>query len=280
LSTFSGATIYGTSFTSNPPPVGTSIVLGGATAAITSTSVADFAAGQVTATLRGTTVSGGITYPVFDLTIPALSLTAANVHGDGTVLTLADGGKITSAVATMTYTLLGFWGYVPASGSTSYLGEVVTGYGTAPAAVPTTGSASYTGTGGVAGAYFVPSGTGSIQAGTLSGDVNLNVDFAGNTATGSLTNMQAKAAGASTTTPWNDVSLAGTLSRGTSNVTLAGQTATTGNSGAAGFSSNAKGAFNAALYGPTAQEVAGTWNLSESTSDGGKAAFGAFGGHQ
>ena len=278
FSTFSGTSL-GTNFTTNPPPIGNSIPLGGAAAAITSTSVGNFAVGQVTGTYRGTVTSGGVTVPVFDLSIPSLALTATNVRGDATTVTLADGGKVSAGFATLNYTLLGVWSYIPASGSTTYLGQAVTGYGTAPGSVPTSGSATYTGVGLVNGAYAVPSGTNAIQLGTVNGDASLNVNFAGNTMTGNFTNMQAKAAGATTTTPWNDVALAGTLTRGTSDVTFSGQTTTTANTGTAGLSAAARGTFSGALYGPTAQEIGGGWTLSE-TGGGGKTAFGTFGAKQ
>jgi hypothetical protein len=70
------------------------------------------------------------------------------------------------------------------------------------------------------------------------------------------------------------------LTRGTTDVTLGGQTSTNTNTGPAGFSNLAHGNFDGALYGPTAQEVAGAWVLSETTTGGGKTAFGTFGGHQ
>ena len=180
----------------------------------------------------------------------------------------------------MNYTLVGAWSYIPASGNTAYLGQVVTGYGTSPAGVPSSGSATYTGTGTAIGAYAIPAGTNAIEKGTKSGDVSLTVNFASNTANGSLTNMNAKAAGSSTTTPWNTVSLSGTLIRGTGDVTMNGQTSTGTNSGPAGFSNTAHCNFTGALYGPAAQETGGMWTLSESTTAGGKAAFGTFGAHQ
>jgi len=278
IATFSGASL-GTSFTSNPPTIGASFPVGSTTVAITPTSVANAAPGTITATWRGTVVSGGLTFPVLDLSIPSLSLTAANVRGDVTPVTPAGGGTLVANIGSMDYTLLGVWNYTPASGSTSYLSHVVTGYGTAPGSVPATGTATYTGGGRVNGAYAVPSGTGTIQLGTVNGNVSLNVNFAGNTLTGGFSNMTAKAAGSSTTTPWNDVSLSGTLARGANSVTLDGSVTTPGNTGPAGFSSAATGAFHGAFYGPTAQEVGATWFLSES-GGGGKAAFGNFGAHQ
>jgi hypothetical protein len=113
------------------------------------------------------------------------------------------------------------------------------------------------------GAYAVPSGTNAIAPGTLSGDVSLNVNFANNTANGSLTNMKAQAVGSSTTTPWNDFSLSGTLIRGPNDVGMSGPTSTSGNAGPAGLSSAAHGSFSGALYGPAAQEVAGGWNRKQ-----------------
>ena len=276
---FSGGP-FGTSFTSNPPTPGTSFPLAGATVAITPTSVANFDTGQVTATYRSTVATGGVSFPVFDLSIPSLSLTAANLRGDGTEITLADGGKVSAAVGTMSYTLLGVWSYLPASGNKFYLGQVVTGYGTPTGGVPTSGTANYSGTGAVIGAYAVPSGTNAFELGTLNGDVSLNVNFASNTTAGSFTNMNAKAAGSATTTPWNNLSLSGTLTRGANAATLNGPITTTSSTGTAGFSSAAHGNFSGVLYGPTAQEVGGTWSLSETTTGGGKAAFGTFGAHQ
>ena len=278
LATFSGTSL-GTNFTTNLPPVGSALPLGGSTVITTPTSVASFTAGQITATWRGTVTSGGLTWPVIDLSIPSLSLNATNLQGDGTTLTLADGGKVNAKFNGLTYTLLGGWSYTPANGNTSYIGHVVTGYGTAPASVPTSGNATYTGTGGVVGAYFVPSGTTAIQAGTVNGDVTLNVNFASNTTNGSFTNMTATPIGG-TPTPWNTITLTNqSMTRGTSAVTFESSASTTANTGAAGFSAAATGAAHGTFYGPTAQEVGGTWFLNE-TAGGGKTAFGTFGAKQ
>ena len=278
VATFSGTSL-GTNFTNNLPPAGSALPLGGSTVITTPTSVASFTAGQITATWRGTVTSGGLTWPVIDLSIPSLSLNATNLQGDGTVLTLADGGKVNAKFSGLTYTLLGGWSYTPANGNTSYVGHVVTGYGTAPASVPTSGNATYTGTGGVVGAYFVPSGTTAIQGGTLHGDATLNVNFASNTANGSFTNMTATPLGG-TATPWNTVTLTNqSMTRAASGVTFLSTASTTANTGPAGFSAAAAGAANGAFYGPTAQEVGGTWFLNETTG-GGKTAFGTFGAKQ
>ena len=156
--------------------------------------------------------------------------------------------------------------------------------------MPSTGTANYTGNpnvaggGGVVGAYFVPSGSGSIQAGVLTGNVNMSVNFTANTTTGSFSNMTAKAAGSTTTTPWNNINLSGSLTRNPGGATITGNTSTTGapsGAGAAGFSSSAIGGFSGMLYGPTGQELGATWMIQEfpGTANG-RAAFGTFGAKQ
>ena len=282
---FSGANV-GTNFTTNLPPVGTIIGLAGATVSVTSTSVADANIPRITATYRGTVTSGGLAYPIFDLSVPELSLTASNVRGDSTPVTLANGGQVSAGTAAMTYTLMSAWSYAPAGGGTAYLGQMVTGYSTPSAAVPASGTAVYSGNsgtpggGGVGGIYFVPSGTGTIQIGALTGNVSINADFATNKSSGTFSNMTATVAGSTTSTPWNTIILSGSLDRNSGGASIGGRTTTTGapaNAGTAGFSSAATGSYGGLLYGPAAQEVGGSWTLSEPNSTNGKAAFGTFG---
>jgi len=239
---------------------------------------------SVSATFRGTVNSGSTVYPVFDLDVPALSLHATNLRGDGTSVTLADGSKASAVVATLNYTLLGAWTYNPVTGP-SYIGQTVTGSLAPVSGIPSSGSATYTGggsSGGVVGAFAVPSGSGTIQAGALIGNVSLTVNFASNTANGTLSNMSANTtANGSGTTPWNTVTLSGMLTRDSTNASLSGTTTTSGSAagaGNAGFSSAATGSFAAALYGPTAQEVGGTWTLHEGSGSTGRTAVGTFAG--
>lgn len=273
-------------FTTNPPPVGTVIGLLGPAVKVTSTVVSAAGTGTGgTATYRGTVTSNGTVFPVFDLKIPALSLNATNVRGDATTVTLADGGTVAAAIGTLNYTLLGAWTYAPAGGGTSYLGTTVTGSGTAPANVPTSGSATYSGSsghGGALGVYFVPSGTGTITSGTLAGNASVTANFTNGAVTGTLSNMTATPAAGGTATPWNDVALSATVSREPATVFFNGSTST-GNApagaGPAGFSSAATGSLQGGFYGPNAEEVGATWSLTEpNAAGGGKTAFGAFAG--
>jgi hypothetical protein len=277
-------------FSTNLPPVGTQFTLAGPAVKLTSTTVgaSGIDPSKSRATYRGTVTTNGVTYPVFDLNIPDISLNATNVRGDGTPVTTADGGKAVAGVSTLNYTLLGVWSYSPASGETGYLGVVVNGFGTKPASVPTTGTATYNGSpgpgaSGVVGAYFVPSGSGGITGGTLSGNVSLTTDFANNNVNGTLSNMTATPTGGGAATPWNAITLGGKISRtGPDAVGFGGATTTTAapaGAGAAGFSNAASGTFAGSFYGPNAEEVGATWTLTDpNAAGGGKAAFGALAG--
>ena len=284
----------GSNFTTNPPAVGTDIHVAGNSVKVSTTSVADsgIASNGITAVYRG--IVPGTSVAQFDFSIPSLSVTANNLRNDGTPVTVS-GGQVAATFATMTYTLIGAWAYTQTGGG-SYLGQVITGYNTVPSAVPTTGTATYTGNpntalgGGVIGAYFVPSGTGTITVGALSGNVSLNANFTANTATGSFTNMTATpATGGGAATPWNDVNFSTTFNR-TSNpgaVTINGQmtaSAPPANAGSAGFAAGSPGTMIGMFYGPAAQEVGGNWYISDpaggTAGTNGKAAFGTFGAKQ
>jgi len=288
----SAASSLSFNFSTNLPPAGTVFTLAGPAVKLTSTSVgaSGIDPSKSRATYRGTVTTNGQIYPVFDLSIPDISLTAANVRGDGTPVTTADGGKVLAGISTLNYTLLGVWSYTPASGGTGYLGVAVNGFGTKPASLPTSGTATYTGAStvgggasGVVGAYFVPSGSGSIAGGTLSGNVSLTTDFTSNNVNGTMSNMMATPTGSGTATPWNTISLNGRISRPAQDTPgFAGATATTAapaGAGAAGFSSSATGGFSGLFYGPNAEEVGASWTLADpSAAGGGKAAFGVFAG--
>ncbi|HEY4076158.1 MAG TPA: transferrin-binding protein-like solute binding protein [Rhizomicrobium sp.] len=272
-------------FKTSPPPNGTVFGISGPAVKFTSTSVSPAGAGSdATATYRGTANSNGNVYPVFDLKVPALSLNATNLHGDGTSVTLADGGKVSGAVGTFNYTLLGVWTYAPAGGASGYIGAGVNGSATLPANVPATGIATYNGsgnTGGVFGAYFVPSGTGTVAVGTLTGNVSLTTSFTTNSVNGTMNSMMATPTDGSAATPWNTVSLSGSISRASPVSAGFGGAATVAsvpaNAGKAGFSTTASGSFAGAFYGPNAEEVGATWTLTDpNAAGGGKTAFGAF----
>jgi len=271
-------------FSGSPPPVGTVFNLAGPAVRSTSNGVASagLSTSDVQATFRGTTTVNGVVYPVFDFNIASLGVTAANVRGDGTEVTLAGGSKAGMVVATLNYTVLGAWTYTASGGAPVYLGQFATGSQTPSASLPTSGTATYTGsgaTGGVIGGYFVPGGNNTIAGGTVTGDVSMNVNFATNGVSGQFTNMTAKPLSGGSV-PWNNVNLNGNIMR-SSGGSVSGSTTTSGapgGAGANGFSAGASGSFASNFFGPAHNEIGGTWTLSESTADGGKTAFGTFAG--
>lgn len=279
----SGTTIPVFNFTNNLPAIGSQFNLGRLNMTTSPTSVTAGGVTDVTATYRGTVNSGGSVIPIFDLSIPSLGVTATNLRGDGTFATQANGSQVAVVAGFMTYTALGAWSHIPAGGTGGHIGQYVTGAGTPVANLPTVGTATYTGTGAngkVVGAYFVPTGSGTIQSGVISGNVSMNANFAANTFSGSMAGMTASASvNGSGTTPWNDVSFSGSLNRTGGIPSFNGAASTTGApaGGVAGFSGAATGGVSGMFYGPNYQEVGATWALSESTSGGGKAAFGTFG---
>ena len=86
---------------------------------------------------------------------------------------------------------------------------------TPDSALPTTGSATYVGNnstaGGAIGVYAVNTSDGTLQTGTLSGNVSVTANFGPNTVSGTMTNMSATPTGSSTPTPWNNVTLSGNI---------------------------------------------------------------------
>jgi hypothetical protein len=233
------------------------------------------------ATFEGVVTSNGVPYPVFNLSVPSLGFTATNVRGDGTTAATSDGGTINAAIGTLNYTLLGAWTYAPPGGGTAYIGQTVTGFLTPDSGIPTSGSATYTGnsdsTGGVVGAYAVNTGSGTVQAGTLSGNVSVTAAFGPHTISGTMTDMSATPAGGGTATPWNNVSISGAIggmspSPNNMSGTTAASAAPAG-AGTAAFTAAAQGKIAGAFYGPNAEELGATWTLYESTN-GGKTAFG------
>ena len=268
-------------FSNNLPPVGTVFPVIGPAAQFNSTTVIASGIGNTaTATYKGTVSVSGASYMVVDLNIPALGVSASNLVATGAQTTLGDGSKVGIAVTELNYTLLGIWTDIAPSGA-HFIGVSVDGSGTPQANIPTTGSATYSRAGGVAGFYYVPSGTGTISPGSLSGDVSLTANFGTGAVNGTFTNMMAATpATGGSVTPWNNVTLAGNISGTTFNGTTT-VSAAPANAGIAGFSTAATGNFKGAFFGPNADEAAGTWSITEpNASGGGKTAYGAFGGHQ
>jgi hypothetical protein len=216
---------------------------------------------------------------VFLLTVPGVGLPAdANLPSDATVITLSNGAMAWLSAGGLNYAGVGVWNYQPATGG-FYFGTFTQGYQTPASAVPTSGSATYlsdgAGNGRVFGEVWAPDGTGRIIVASLKGQGSVGVNFASGAVTGSLTNMTATASAndGGLTTPWNNVTLTGTLS----GASLSGNTsagATPSGAGVYGVSVAAAGKFTGALYGPNGQELGAVWTLNDGGPTNGKTAVG------
>jgi hypothetical protein len=276
----------------NLPPNGTIFPLTQGAILITSISASGVDAGAGTATIQNNLISGNNAIPIIDLKIPNLGINAAGLRGDGTLQTQIDGSTVGVIVTSLTYTLLGSWSYKPGGNKGTDLGLAVSGYQTPAGSVPTSGTASYAGiggqnsgtaAGGVIGSVVVPAGSSSINAATLSGDVNLSVNFGTQQVNGTMTNMVAKDVTTGATSPWNNVTLTGSLSQSAGNTSrgavITGTTqAQTAPSGATfGMANGATGNLSGALYGPNANEAGAVWSVNQGSGATGKTAFGIFG---
>jgi hypothetical protein len=158
-----------------------------------------------------------------------------------------------------------------ASGIPSYASYFAFGYETPSAAMPSSGSATYSDAGGVQGSVFVSNGT-AVSSGIVSGGVSLNANFSSGTVTGSFTNMNVYTR--ATAAPWNDVSVSASIAAGTNS--FSGSTATTSAPGGQlSLKNGAAGHIDGAFYGPNAENLGAVWTLSN--GDGTGSAIGTVG---
>jgi hypothetical protein len=232
-----------------------------------------------TVTVTGTQTVGGTTHAILEFKIPEIGLDATGLIGDGNVVTLPDGRKLTLWAANLSYTALGAWNITPrkvGETDTYQFGIGLSGYQTPAANVPT-GTATYIGNGTNGGAWghvAAPDGTGSILINSVTGQANITVNFTSGNVNGSLTNMTVQTGAGKPAMPWNNVSLSGNVS----GATLSGTTTVSGAApaGVMSFATNSTGAFNGALFGPNGEELGAVWTLHDPNGQG-KSAIGYVG---
>lgn len=197
----------------------------------------------------------------FRLEIPGLGINttfSSSTFLKGSSYDVGSGFDITSLA--LEYTALGLWSVVRSSPtSTTHVGAFITGYQTPATAMPTTGTATYSGANNVAG--FVATMPSNGSGGTLLGDASLTANFGTGAVTGNLTNMKVTEIGASSSVPWNNVSVNASIVAGTS--TFGGSTAATNApSGKYSVPNGATGNIAGAFYGPNAEELGAVWSIS------------------
>lgn len=199
----------------------------------------------------------------FRLEIPGLGINtifSSSTFLKGSSYDVGNGFDITSL--SLEYTALGLWSVVSSSPtSTTHVGAFITGYQTPASAMPTTGTATYSGTNNVAG--FVATMPSNGSGGTLLGDASLTANFGTGAVTGNLTNMRVTDIGGGSSVPWNNVSVNASIVSGTS--TFGGSTAATNAPpGKYSVPNGATGNIAGAFYGPNAEELGAVWSLASS----------------
>jgi hypothetical protein len=137
--------------------------------------------------------------------------------------------------------------------------------------MPTTGSATYSGTGNVSGFAAIQGAATPAGLSDIAGDGSLTANFATGAITGAFTNMTATPVSGGAALPWNNVSVTGTISQ---NVFTGTAAVTSVPANAASISASATGTINGGFYGPAANEVGLIWRLQDAA---GSLAVGTFG---
>jgi hypothetical protein len=191
-------------------------------------------------------------------------------------------GSVNLITSSMNYAFYGLWETdtsVSIQGSfdaVKHIGAFVAGYQTPASAMPTSGTATYSGTNNVTGIVASYPYYGGIFVDGLKGDASFSANFATGTLSGNFTNMTINVKPINAplfSAPWNDVSVSASIAQGTS--TFSGTTTVT-STPPHGFSAGTTGLIQGSFYGPNAQELGAAWSLS----DGATTAIGVVGAHQ
>jgi hypothetical protein len=159
----------------------------------------------------------------------------------------------------LSYAVVGFWTQNQTANSLPLLSdsEFVFGFETPQAAMPTSGTAVFSG--GAQGSVYKTVGT-EIQTTGVGGDASISANFGSGAITGSFTKMGA----GNNNQPWNDVTFTANIATGSNR--FSGSTAAASAPGTTmSLSGSANGSINGAFYGPAAQTLGAAWTLSDGT---------------
>jgi hypothetical protein len=214
---------------------------------------------------QGATATVTVTYPgdepqiTAQLVIPSLGVNQTVISDIPFVRT----GMGQAAPDGLTYAEMGAWSQganQPSNSGTLQNATVfVFGYETPQAAMPTSGTAVFSGEAGEVSASIYKPMNGEIQSGVALGTPSISVNFGSGSVSGSFTQMRMNSQ-----LPWNDVSVAGNIATGTNK--FSGTTAAaSAPGGPMSLSASATGHIDGAFYGPAAQSLGAVWSLSDGT---------------
>ena len=200
----------------------------------------------------------------FNIANSAIGVTnAALTRTSGTVFVETSGSTVVRLqLAALDWTAYGMWLAYPGGNNPTtaeHAAQFVTGFETPGGAVPTSGSATYSGA--TFGYVFRDGGLADV----LTGTANLQANFSNGTITGTLTDMVLGDPWYAGAYPWNSVSLSASFAGGQSR--FAGTTAVTSAPGNFGsLKAGATGTIAGSFFGPNAQEVGAVWTLFDGTT--------------
>jgi hypothetical protein len=151
----------------------------------------------------------------------------------------------------LNYVVLGEWAHW-SGGTTGAITNTLSGYETPVSALPTNGNAQFSGW--TSGVVF----KGSSQGAYVYGKADISVDFLSGKIIGALTNMQADR------TPWNDVSVSGSIAGGTNTFTGIAAVTNAPNTPLS-LTGSATGRMDGKFYGPDAENIGALWTLTDGT---------------
>ena len=207
-----------------------------------------------------TVINDSSTSSTLQVVIPSLGINGViTFDGDLTSTSNLAGG--------FSYVAVGSW--AKSSSPTNpndflYNSGFVFGYQTPQAAMPTSGTAVFSGSGTATAVVYKTVGT-EIRVTGVKGDASISANFASGAINGSLTQMLVSTASSgSNREPWNDVSVTGNIAAGST--TFNGSTAAASSPGTPmSLSGSAAGKINGAFFGPAAQQLGAVWSLGDGT---------------
>jgi hypothetical protein len=203
-----------------------------------------------------TVVSSSSSASTVQLMVPSLSVNQPITF----VGSLANVGDSINIAYGLSYTSVGFWsvGRNAASPATPLsFGAYLFGFESPQAAMPTSGTAVFSGQGLAQASVYKTIGT-DIQTWLFRGNPSISVNFGSGAINGGFTQMSSGAQ------LWNDVSVTANIATGTNR--FSGTAAAASAPGTPmSLSGSATGSINGAFYGPAAQQLGAVWSLSDGT---------------
>ena len=251
LATSGGPTLDGSSG-SFPSPNATFPLL---TTALQKTSTGlSPAPGDPAATLTINTTSSN--FSRVQLTVPSVGINQSIFFGAN--LGTPDPGD--DYIYGLSYVATAGWGLTnPAPTSPPSAGVYVFGFETPQAAMPTSGTAVFSGQGPVSATVFKTVGTDIQAAIPIVGNSSISANFGSGAVTGGFTKMPTLNG-----TAWNDVSLSANIATGSNRFSGTAMAASAPGTPMS-LSGSATGSINGAFYGPAAQNLGAVWSLSDGT---------------